>query len=80
VGPYRGIAQAKLPYVEIVVDRLPVMKQPNDAIEKIRRSLQTKADKESDELLKGTRWIPVRNLKLVEEAKLRAMLNAFPEL
>jgi len=56
------------------------MKQPNDAIEKIRRSLQTKADKESDELLKGTRWIPVRNLKLVEEAKLRAMLNAFPEL
>jgi transposase len=82
-GPYRGIVQAKLPHAEIVADRFHVMKQLNDAIAKIRRNLQTKADKESYELLKGTRWILVRNradLKPEEEAKLQAALNAFPAL
>lgn len=82
-GPYRGIVQTKLPQAEIVADRFHVMKQLNDAIAKIRRNLQTKADKESYELLKGTRWILVRNrvdLKPEEEAKLQATLNAFPEL
>ena len=82
-GPYRGIVQVKLPHAEIVADRFHVMKQLNDAIAKIRRNLQTKVDKESDELLKGTRWILVRNradLKPEEEAKLQAALNAFPAL
>ena len=82
-GPYRGIIQAKLPHAEIVADRFHVMKQLNDAIAKIRRNLQAKAEKETYELLKGTRWILVRNradLKPEEEAKLQAALNAFPEL
>jgi transposase len=82
-GPYRGIVQAKLPHAEIVANRFHVMKQSNDAIAKIRRNLQTKAAKESYELLKGTRWILVRNhadLKTEEGAKLQAALNAFPEL
>ena len=82
-GPYRGIVQAKLSHAEIVADRFHVMKQLNEAIAKIRRNLQTKADKGNYELLKGTRWILVRNrvdLKPEEEAKLQAALNAFPEL
>jgi len=82
-GPYRGIVKAKLPHAEIVADRFHVMKHLNDAIAKIRCNLQAKADKGIYELLKGTRWILVRNradLKPEEEAKLQAALNAFPEL
>lgn len=59
------------------------MKQLNQAIAKIRRNLQTKADKASYELLKGIRWILVKNradLKPEGEAKLQAALDAFPEL
>jgi transposase len=45
--------------------------------------LQAKADKADYELLKGTRWILVRHrqdLKPEEQAKLQAVLAAFPEL
>lgn len=82
-GPYRGVIKAKLPHAEIVADRFHVMKQLNDAVAKIRRNLQAKADKSCYELLKGIRWILVRrrdDLKPEEELKLQAALAAFPEL
>ncbi len=82
-GPYRGVIKAKLPLAEIVADRFHVTKHLNEAIAKIRRTLQTKANKADYELLKGTRWILVRqrrDLKPEEEAKLQAVLAAFPEL
>jgi len=82
-GPYRGVITAKLPHAQIVADRFHVMKQLNEAIAKIRRNLQAKADKANYELLKGIRWILVRNrddLKPEEELKLQAALAAFPEL
>ena len=82
-GPYRGVVKSKLPQAEIVADRFHVMKQLNDAIAKIRRNLQAKADKSSYDLLKGIRWILVRrraDLKPEEEAKLQAALEAFPAL
>ena len=75
--------KTKLPWAEIVADRFHGMKQLNDAIAEIRRRLQAKADPASYELLKGIRWILVRNradLKPKEEAKLQAALDAFPEL
>ena len=82
-GPYRGVVTAKLPQAEIVADRFHVTKHLNDAIAKIRRNLQTKADKADSELLKGTRWILVKpraDLKPEEESQLQAVLAAFPEL
>jgi transposase len=82
-GPYRGVVKTKLPQAEIVADRFHVMKQLNDAVAKIRRNLQAKVDRAGYELLKGTRWILVRNradLKPEEELKLQAALAAFPEL
>lgn len=82
-GPYRGVVKAKLPHAQIVADRFHVMKQLNDAIAKIRRNLQAKTDKADYALLKGIRWILVRNrddLKPEEETKLQAVLEAFPEL
>jgi transposase len=82
-GPYRGVVKAQLAHAEIVADRFHVMKQLNDAIAKIRRGLQAKADQTGYELLKGLRWILVRNrddLKPEEEIKLQAALAAFPQL
>jgi len=82
-GPYRGVVKTKLPQAEIVADRFHVTKHLNEAIAKIRRTLQAKADKTDYELLQGTRWILVRSraaLKPEEEAKLQAVLAAFPEL
>jgi len=82
-GPYRGVVKAELPRAEIVVDRFHVTKHLNEAITKIRRALQRKADKADYELLKGTRWILVRHreeLNPAEEAKLQAVLDAFPDL
>ena len=82
-GPYRGVVQAKLSHAQIVADRFHVMKQLNEAIAKIRRILQGKADKATYDLLKGIRWILVRrrtDLKPEEEIKLQAALDAFPEL
>jgi transposase len=82
-GPYRGVVEAKLPQAEIVADRFHVMKHLNEAIAKIRCRLQAKADPATYDLLKGLRWILVRNradLKPDEEAKLQLALAAFPEL
>jgi transposase len=82
-GPYRGVVKARLLHAEIVADRFHVMKQLNDALAKIRRNLQAKADQTTYELLKGIRWILVRrraDLKPEEEARLQAALDAFPEL
>jgi transposase len=59
-GPYRGIVKANLPQAEIVADRFHVTKHLNDAITKIRCTLQAKANKVDYDLLKGTRWILVR--------------------
>jgi transposase len=82
-GPYRGVIRTKLPHAEIVADRFHVTRQLNEAIAKIRRKLQAKADQAGYELLKGIRWILVRNrddLKPDEELKLQKALAAFPEL
>lgn len=82
-GPYRSVVKSKLPQAEIIADRFHVTKHLNEAIAKIRRTLQAKADKTDYDLLKGTRWILVRHrqdLKPEEEAKLQVVLAAFPEL
>jgi transposase len=82
-GPYRGVVKAQLSHAEIVADRFHVTKQLNEAITKIRCKLQAQVDPASYELLKGTRWLLVRNrakLKPEEEARLQAALAAFPEL
>lgn len=81
--PYRSLVRKKLPQAQIVADRFHVMKNLNDALAKIRRSLQAKADPAGYQLLKGLRWILVKNrpdLKPEEEQKLLAALDAFPEL
>src|SRR3972149_1997550 len=59
-GPDRGVGHSKFPHAEIVADRFHVMKQLNEALAKIRRKLQAKADPDSYQRLKGIRWLLVR--------------------
>jgi transposase len=59
------------------------MKNLNAALTKARRTIQKEADEDTKEILKGCRWLLVKNkenLKAEEQQKLRTMLEASPEL
>lgn len=80
---YQEAAVEKLPNARRVIDRFHVMKNLTDALTKARRIIQRDANAETKELLKGCRWLLVKNpenLKEEEERKLTRMLAASPEL
>tara|TARA_B100000315_G_C14518391_1_gene560317 strand:- start:16 stop:1305 length:1290 start_codon:yes stop_codon:yes gene_type:complete len=81
--PYRAVVAAELPHADIVADRFHVMKQLNDRLTQLRRAIQRKADEATREILKGSRWLLVKNrneLKPDEEKRLLEVLDASPEL
>lgn len=81
--PYRAAVQAKLSHADIVADRFHVMKQLNERLTQLRRAVQRRADEATQEVLKGSRWLLVKNrdeLKPEEEARLMEVLAASPEL
>jgi transposase len=72
-----------LPNARRVVDRFHIMKNLNDALTKARRIIQKDADEKTKELLKGCRWLLVKNrenLSEEQEKQLADMLKASPEL
>jgi transposase len=58
---YQQTFKAKLPNAYRVVDRFHVMKNLNDALTKARRSIQNQADEATKSVLKGCRWLLVKN-------------------
>jgi transposase len=81
--PYRQAVRRKLSHAEIVADRFHVMKQLNHQIDLLRRALQKKADDTLYQVLKGNRWVLLKNrseLKPEEEAKLLVILDTSDEL
>ena len=81
--PYRAVIRAKLAHAAIVADRFHVMRQLNERLTQMRRTLQAHATPEVQAVLKGSRWILVRNreeLTPKESAQLEAVLAACPEL
>jgi transposase len=58
---YQQAAEQKLPNARRVVDRFHIMKNLNDALTKARRIIQKDADEKTKELLKGCRWLLVKN-------------------
>jgi len=85
--PYRQAVKHCLPHAEIVADRFHVMKQLNRRLDQLRRSLQRKAKRNSDErlyqALKGSRWVLLKNrreLNAEQETQLREILAASDEL
>ena len=80
---YQEVAAEKLPNAKRIVDRFHVMKNLNEALTKARRAIQKNADEHTQEVLKGCRWLLVKNkenLKAEEMQKLQIMLAASPEL
>lgn len=81
--PYRQVVQAKLPQAKIVADRFHVMKQLNERLNQMRRSIQRRADELTQQHLKGCRWLLVKNrneLTPSEESQLQQVLANSPEL
>jgi transposase len=81
--PYRSWVERVLPHARIVADRFHVMKQLNDQLSKARRQIQRTADDQTKEVLKGCRWLLVRNrteLSHEEQTKLQHLLDADAQL
>lgn len=82
-NPYRYAVQKELPWAKIVADRFHVVKQLNHQLNLLRRNLQRGADEQLAEILKGSRWILLKNrpdLTSEQEVKLTLILGACPEL
>lgn len=80
---YHAAAQAKLPNARQVVDRFHVMKNLNEALTTARRAIQKQADPATQEVLKGCRWLWVKNratLTADDQQRLEAVLTASAEL
>lgn len=81
--PYFYAVKAKLPQAKLVADRFHVVKQLNENITKLRRTIQRKADDNQKEILKGSRWLLVKNrqnLSSKEEGHLQNILALSPEI
>ena len=81
--PYYQAARSKLSHAKVVVDRFHVMKQLNMRLTKLRTTYQNQCAPEMKKLLKGSRWILVRNrseLSNKQENQLKQILQACPEL
>jgi transposase len=80
---YHEAAQSHLPNARQTVDRFHVMKNLNAAVTKARRTIQKHADEATQQVLKGGRWLLVKNAEDLtddERQHLAAMLMASPEL
>ena len=82
-APYRQAVEKKLPHATIVVDRFHVMKQLNERLSQVRKSLQRRLSETDKKVLKGSRWLLVRNrsdLDSADEEHLCKILNLCCEL
>ncbi len=82
-APYYYAVRNRLPHVQIVVDRFHVMKHLNERITQLRRNIQNNACIDIKQILKGSRWILVKNrsgLSAKEEEILQKILESCPEL
>ncbi|MCA9981154.1 MAG: ISL3 family transposase [Anaerolineales bacterium] len=81
--PYRSVVSTYLPHADIVADRFHVMKQLNEQLTKARRQIQRRADTDTKEALKGSRWLLVRagnSLTAEQSQQLQLALDADPVL
>ncbi len=64
---YTKAVTQNLPNAAFVFDRFHVVKLMNDKLSKLRRELHKEADKLGKKLLKGTRWLLLKNPKNLDE-------------
>ena len=80
---YRQATRHKLPHAQLVADRFHVVKQLNERLTQMRRTIQQQADEDTRQVLKGSRWLLVHNRKNLsdeEKSKLQKVLAASPQL
>lgn len=65
-GPYKSAVGEFLPHLDIVFDRFHVMQLMNRGIDEIRRNQQRAYKKEGNEVLKGCRYLLLRNIESLE--------------
>jgi transposase len=69
-GAYQSAVRANLPKAAIVFDRFHVVKLFNDKLSDLRRALYREAtDVQHKEVLKGTRWLLLKNPENLDEEK-----------
>ena len=82
-APYNQAARSKLPHAKVVVDRFHVMKQLNTRLTQLRTKYQKESAIELQKVLKGSRWILVRNraeLSTEQTEHLDKILQMCPDL
>ena len=70
-APYAQAARTKLPKARLTVDRFHVMKQLNERVGQMRRKIQRALPEEKKDMLKGMRWILVKNREKLSTKKKR---------
>jgi transposase len=65
-GPYKSAVKEFLPGRDIVFDRFHVMKLMNEAIDDIRREQQCLYKKKGEDVLKGSRYLLLKNIESLE--------------
>lgn len=68
-GPYKSAVGEFLPHLDIVFDRFHVMQLMNKEIDEIRRDQQRAYKKEGNDVLKGCRYLLLRNVESLEPAQ-----------
>jgi transposase len=68
-GGYIAAVQAHLPDATLVFDHFHVVKLMNDKLAALRRELQREAEAEDKAVLKGTRWLLLKNPAKLKEEK-----------
>jgi transposase len=66
---YRGAVSTYLPKAKIVFDRFHVVKLFNEKLSDLRRSLYHQADDEQKKVLKGSRWLLLKNPENLDAEK-----------
>jgi transposase len=61
--------QTHLPGATLVFDHFHVVKLMNDKLSDLRRELQRKAEEKEKEVLKGTRWLLLKNPKKLDDTR-----------
>ncbi|MBD3203962.1 ISL3 family transposase [Candidatus Woesearchaeota archaeon] len=66
-GPYFDVIKKHFPNAKVVVDRFHVQKHLNKVLTSVRRKIQNLLDKEEKKVIKGSRWVLVKNMNDLNE-------------
>ena len=78
-GGYQAAVRINLPKAKIVFDHFHVIKLFNEKLSDLRRALYREATEvQHKEVLKGTRWLLLKNAENLDEKKMRRTAEGGP--